>query len=328
MRKLMSWAVILGLLLALMAVPSVRAQATKISIIEAWFIHNESMGDPVAVEKGLYGNLQVRVIGGGPGLSPIDRVMAAARAGGIVLGVDYPYNIVEAREKQKLPLVIVAHDFQQSAVRILSWVPIQSPRDIKGTVATWIGYDKQIKAAIGPDWSSRIKIVNQQGDPATIGAWLQKQYTFAHAMAYNELLVAKETAKGKYYVYTFPNFGIDWPENVVFTTEDIIKKYPQVVQQFVTGHYMGFQYAFAHRDEAADILLKYNKNLQKPHELEGLDAIYSVMVTDSSRAHGLGYVDPAAWARLGKDLTRAGFYSSVPNVKAAYTIQFPSGVKP
>jgi NitT/TauT family transport system substrate-binding protein len=41
----------------------------------------------------------------------------------------------------------------------------------------------------------------------------------------------------------FPDFGINWPENVVFTTEDVIKKYPQVVQQFVTGHYKSFQYA-------------------------------------------------------------------------------------
>lgn len=328
MRALMSWAVMLGLLLSLGASPSVGAQGTKASIIEAWFIHNESMGDPVAVEKGLYGDLHVRVIGGGPGLSPIDRVMAASRTGEIVFGVDYPYNILEAREKQKLPLVVIAHDFQQSAVRLLSWIPIKSPRDIKGTVATWIGYDKQIKAAIGADWSSRIKIVNQQGDPATIGAWLKRQYTFAHAMAYNEVLVAKEMAKGKYYVYTFPDFGINWPENVVFTTEDVIKKHPQVVQQFVTGHYKGFRYAFAHRDEAADILLKYNKNLQKPHELEGMDAIYSVMVTGGSRARGLGYIDPSAWNRLGKDLTRAGFYPSAPDVKAAYTTRFPSGVKP
>lgn len=322
------WAAILGLVLAV-AVPSgVGAQGRNVSIIEAWFIHNESMGDPTAVEKGFYGSLHVRVVGGGPGLSPIDRVMAQARAGEIVLGVDYPYNILEAREKQKLPLVVVAHDFQKSAVRLLSWVPLASPRDITGTVATWIGYDKQIKAAIGPDWASRIKIVNQQGDPATIGAWVQKQYQFAHAMAYNEVLVAKQAVKGKYYIYSFPDFGIDWPENVVFTTEDIIKKYPQAVREFVRGHYKGFQYAFAHREEAAQILLKYNKNLEKAHELEGMDAIYSVMVTERSRQQGLGYVDPAAWQRLGRDMTKAGFYNAVPNVAAAYTTQFPSGVTP
>ncbi|MGH2361867.1 MAG: ABC transporter substrate-binding protein, partial [bacterium] len=167
---------ILGLAVALAWTPAVVAQGQKASIIEAWFIHNESMGDPVAVEKGFFGNLQVSVVGGGPGLSPIDRVMAKARAGEIVFGVDYPYNILEAREKQRLPLVVVSHDFQKSAIHLLSWVPLKSPRDVRGTVATWIGYDKQIKSMIGSDWSQRIKVVNQQGDPATIGAWMQKQY--------------------------------------------------------------------------------------------------------------------------------------------------------
>lgn len=320
---------ILGLVLALVLAPGVLAQGQKVSIIEAWFIHNESMGDPVAVEKGFFGNLQVTVVGGGPGLSPIDRVMAKARAGEIVFGVDYPYNILEAREKQRLPLVIISHDFQKSAIHLLSWVPLKSPRDVRGTVASWIGYDKQIKSMIGPDWSKRIKVVNQQGDPATIGAWMQKQYQFAHAMGYNEVLVAKRLVKTKYYVYSYTDdFKMKWPENVVFTTEDIISKYPQVVQQFITGHYSGFQYAFSYRNEAADILLKYNKNLDKAHEIAGMDFLHSIMVTPATRKNGLGYVDPGAWTQLARDLTRAGFYKSTPNYRAAYSTKFPSGVKP
>jgi len=304
------------------------AQGQRVSIIEAWFIHNESMGDPVAVEKGFFGNLQVQVIGGGPGLSPIDRVMAKARAGEIVFGVDYPYNLLEARVKQRLPLVVVAHDFQKSAVHLLSWKPLKSARDVQGTVATWIGYDKQIKAAVGPDWSKRIKIVNQQGDPATIGSWMQKRYQFAHAMGYNEVLVAKRLVKDKYYVYPIAQLGPDWPENVVFTTEDIVRKYPQVVQQFVTGHYQGLAYALRNREEAATILLKYNKNLDKKHEVEGMTFLNSIIVTGATKTNGLGYLDTRAWDRMARDLVRIGVFKSMPDVRTAYTTQFPSAVKP
>lgn len=319
---------VVALALAFAVAAGAAAQGQRVSIIEAWFIHNESMGDPTGVEKGFFGNLQVQVIGGGPGLSPIDRVMAKARAGEIAFGVDYPYNILEAREKQGLPLVIIAHDFQKSAIHLLSWVPLKSARDVKGTVATWIGYDKQIKAMIGPGWEKQIKIVNQQGDPATIGAWVQKQYQFAHAMGYNEVLVAKRVVKEKYYVYSYANdFGMKWPENVVFTTEDIVRKYPQIVQQFITGHYKGLQYALSNRAEAADILLKYNKNLDKAHEIEGMAFLASIIATPSTRQYGLGYVDPAAWDRLAKDLMAARIFTSVPNTQAAYTTQFPSGVK-
>ncbi len=325
--------VALAAVLILIVATGVVAQGTQVSIIEAWFIHNESMGDPVGVEKKFFGNLQVTVISGGPGLSPIDRVMAEARKGKIALGVDYPYNILEAREKQKLPLVVVAHDFQKSAIHLLSWVPLKSPKDVKGTVAAWIGYDKQIKAMYGPGWEQAIKMVNQQGDPATIGAWVQKQYMFAHAMGYNEVLVARRMAKegkikDKFYIYSYADdFGMKWPENVLFTTEEILAKYPQVVQQFVSGHYQGFKYAFANRNEAADILLKYNKNLDKAHEIEGMDFLFSIMVTPATRANGLGYVDAAAWDQLGKDLANAGLLKGA-KLKAAYATKFASGVKP
>jgi len=320
--------IVLAAALALMLSAGAGAQGQKVSIIEAWFIHNESMGDPVAVEKGFFGNLQVQVIGGGPGLSPIDRVMAKARAGEIVFGVDYPYNILEARVKQRLPLVVVAHDFQKSAVHILSWKPLTSAREIQGTVATWIGYDKQIKAAIGADWAKRIKIVNQQGDPATIGAWMKKQYQFAHAMGYNEVLVAKRLVKEKYYVYPIARLGPDWPENVVFTTEDIVQKYPQIVQQFVAGHYKGFDYALKNREEAATILLKYNKNLDRSHELEGMDFLQSIIVAGGAKTSGLGYIDEKGWERMAADLVKIGVFPSMPDYKAAYTTRFPSGVKP
>jgi NitT/TauT family transport system substrate-binding protein len=310
--------------------PADAQERQKVTVFEAWFIHNESMGSPTAVEKGFFTTLDVRVVGGGPGLSPIDRVMAEAKKGGIVFGVDYPYNVLEARQRQRLPLVVVAHDFQKSAVRLISWKEIKSPRDIQGTVATWIGYDKQVKAAIGPDWAKRIKIVNQQGDPATIGSWLKKDYPFAHAMIYNEILVAKRLAKEPYFTHAYADFGIDWPENVVFTTEEIVKKHPKAVQAFVTGRYKGYAHALANRDETVQTLIKYNSNLkgQEKHELEGMDAIKSVMVTEVTQRNGLGYIDPASWDRVGRDLTKAGFYPSAPNVKAAYTTEFPSGVTP
>ncbi len=54
---------------------------TPATMIESWFIHAESIGDPVAVEKGFYkdAGLDITVVAGGPGLSPIDRVLAESK---------------------------------------------------------------------------------------------------------------------------------------------------------------------------------------------------------------------------------------------------------
>ncbi|MCX7600814.1 MAG: ABC transporter substrate-binding protein [Meiothermus sp.] len=300
---------------------------TKATIIESWFIHSESVGDPVAVEKGFYkqAGLEVTVVAGGPGLSPIERVMAEAKTGRLVLGIDYPYNLLEARQKQKLPLVIIAADFQRSAMRILSWQPISKPADIKGTFATWIGYDKPIKAVIGKGWDKQIQVVNQQGDPATLGAWLAKQYPFASAMIYNEIMVAEKQAKEKYYVYDYKDFGVDWPENVLFTTEEVLKKYPNEVKKFVQARYRGFRYALDNPQEAGRILLKYNPNLDIPFELAGLEQIRKIMVTPETQQQGLGYLNVAKLQRMAQQLYAAGLIDS-PSI-AGIASPIPSGVK-
>ena len=301
---------------------------TKVSMIESWFIHAESIGDPVAVDKGFYkaAGLDVTVVPGGPGLSPIDRVMAESKAGKLVFGIDYPYNLLEARQKQKLPLVILAADFQDSAMQILSWKPIDKVSDISGKFATWIGYDKPIKAAIGKDWESKIQIVNQQGDPATLGGWLAKQYNYASAMIYNEVMVAQQQAKEKYYQYSYKEFGVDWPENVLFTTEDVLKKYPNEVKKFVEARYKGYQYALANPEEAGKILAKYNPNLDIPFELKGLEQIKKIMVTPETQKNGLGYVDVAKLQKMAQQLQAAGILESAS--LTGFVQAVPSGVKP
>ncbi len=304
------------------------AELQPTTMIESWFIHAESIGDPVAVEKGFYrdAGLDVTVVPGGPGLSPIGRVMAEARSGKLVFGIDYPHNLLEARQRQQLDLIILAADFQNSAMRILSWKKINTVDDIRGPFATWIGYDKPIKAAIGKDWPNRIQIVNQQGDPATLGGWIAKQYDFASAMIYNEVLVARKVVKEPYYVYAYPQFGVDWQENVLFTTESVLKKFPEQVKAFVHARYQGYKYALDHPDEAGDILLKYNANLDKDFELQGLEQIRTIMVTDATKEHGLGYLDVDRLQTMAKQLKAAEILDSDSIEGLPHAI--PSGVMP
>jgi NitT/TauT family transport system substrate-binding protein len=298
------------------------------TIIESWFIHAESVGDPVAVEKGFYGEagLEVTVVPGGPGLSPIDRVMAEARNGALVLGIDYPYNLLDARQRQGLPLVVLASDFQKSAMHILSWKPIESADDIRGVFATWIGYDKPIKAVVGKGWEDRIQIVNQQGDPATLGGWLAKQYDFASAMLYNEVMVAEKVVKEPYYVYAYERFGIDWPENVLFTTQDVIEKYGDKIAEFVQARYRGFKHALDNPDEAVQILLKYNPNLDPEFEKTAIERIRTIMVTGETKAHGLGYLDEAKIRDMARRLHEVGILGS--DSIEGFLHPIPSGVMP
>jgi len=317
----------LALLLVFVAFPlSVFAQ--EVIVHEAWFVHMESAGGWVAADKGLYGKVKVKEVQGGPGISPIQKVVAAARAGNIAFGNDYPENILRAREKEGIDLVVVGVDFQTSAMRIISWKEIKSAKDIQGDFGIWIGYDAKAKCAVGKGWEKQFTIQNQGGD---IKPWLMGNWPLASAMTYNELITAqRETQKmGKtFYTADYKDLGIDWMDNVLFTTEDIVKKHPDVVQAVVTGRYKGFKWALENPKGTFEMMKKINEGLDFNHEMDAVDPMKALMVTADTKKSGLGYILPKKWENVGKDLFRTGLLDKMPDAQKAYTEKFPSGVMP
>jgi len=316
-------------ILALIILPfPVIAQEKEAIVHEAWFIHMESAGGWVAMNKGLYGKVKVKEVQGGPGISPIQKVVAAVRAGNIAFGNDYPENIIRAREKEGIDLVAVSVDFQTSAMRIISWKPIKSAKDIKGDFGIWIGYDAKVKCAVGKGWEKQFTIQNQGGD---IKPWLVGNWPLASAMTYNELITAqRETKKmGKtFYTIDYKDLGIDWMDNVLFTTEEIIKKYPDIVQAVVAGRYKGFQWALENPKETFEILKKINEGLDLAHEMDAVAPMKALMITTDTKKNGLGYIQPKKWESIGKEMFKAGLLDKAPDVKKVYIEKFPSGVIP
>lgn len=304
------------------------AAAQEAMVYEAWLIHMESAGGWVAVDKGFYGKVKVKEVQGGPGISPIQKVVAAVRAGYIAFGNDYPENIIRAREKEGMDLVAISVDFQTSAMRIISWIPIKSAKDIKGDFGIWTGYDAKAKCAVGKGWEKQFTIQNQGGD---IKPWLMGTWPLASAMTYNELIIAqRETKKmGKtFYTIDYKDLGIDWMDNVLFTTEEIIKKYPEVVQAVVTGRYKGFLWALENPKETFEILKKINEGLDFAPEMDAVAPLKALMITADTKKYGLGYINPKKWEHVAKDMFKAGLLEKMPDVKKVYTEKFPSGIMP
>ena len=315
------------LLLELLFIPpSVIGQEAL--VYEAWLAHMESVGGWVAAEQGLNGKVKVKEIQGGSGISPIHQVAVAVRGGGIAFGNDYPENILLAREKEGIDLVAVSVDFQSSAMRIISWKPIKSAKEIRGVFGIWAGYDAKAKCAVGKNWEEQFLIRNQGVD---IKPWLAGNWTLASAMTYNELITAQREVKkmGKtFYTIDYKDLGIDWMDNVLFTTEEIIKKYPAVVQAVVTGRYRGFRWALENPKEAFEILKKTNEGLDYAHEMDAVSPLKALMITPDTRKMGLGYINSKKWEKVAQDMVKGGLLDKMPDVKKAYTEKFPSGVLP
>ncbi len=318
--------------LALLAVMSLTGYAAgqekEIIVHEAWSAHMESAGGWVAAGKGFYGKAKVKEVQGGPGMSPIQKVVAAVRAGNIAFGNDYPENIIRAREKEGIDLVALSVDFQASAMRIISWKPIKSSKEIKGDFGIWIGYDAKAKCAVGKGWEKHFNIQNQGGD---IKPWLAGTWPLASAMTYNELITAqRETKKlGKtFYTIDYKDLGVDWMDNVLFTTDEIIRKYPDVVQAVVTGRYKGFLWALENPKETFEILKKIDEGLDFPHEMDAVAPLKALMITSETKKNGFGYILPKKWENVAREMFKAGLLEKMPDVKKIYTERFPSGVMP
>jgi NitT/TauT family transport system substrate-binding protein len=117
-------------------------------------------------------------------------------------------------------------------------------------------------------------------------------------------------------------------DNVLFTSEEIIKKHPDVVQAVVTGRYKGFLWALENPKETFEILKKINEGLDFPHEMDAVAPMKALMITSDTKKNGLGYVLPKKWEKVVTDLFKAGLLEKMADVKKIYTEKFPSNVMP
>ncbi len=307
---------------------SLLCQEREVIVYEALPIHIESSGGWVALEKGFYGKLKVKEVQGEQGVSPIQKVVDSARAGQIVFGIESPENIARAREKEGLPLVGLSVDFQTNPIRIISWKPIRSSKDIKGNVGILPKNETKIKCVVGKGWEKQITLQNQGVD---LQPWLSGTWTIASARVYSELIKAQREVKkmGKtFYTVDYKDLGIDWMDSVLFSTEEIIKKYPEIVRAVVSGRYKGFQWTLSHFSEAFEIFKKISENFDLAYEMDALDSVRALMITGDTKRYGLGYIQPKKWENVAKDMFKAGLLDRMPEVKKFFTERFSSGVMP
>jgi NitT/TauT family transport system substrate-binding protein len=325
MKTFFSFLVLLGIIgLPVHAV----GQQKEVLVYEAWLLHMESAGGWVAADKGFYGKVKVKEVQGEPGSSPIQKVVAEVRAGNIAFGNDYPENIIRAKEREGIELVALSVDFQTSAMRIISWKPIKSAKDIRGDFGIWIGYDAKAKCAVGKGWEKQFTIQNQGED---IRPWLAGIWPLASAMTYNELITAQREVKkmGKtFFTIDYKELGIDWMDNVLFTTEEIVKKYPDVVQAVIAGRYKGFLWALENPKETFELLKKVREDLDFLHEMDAVAPIKALMITPDTKRNGLGYILPRKWDQVAREMFKAGLLEKMPDVRRIYTERFSSNIMP
>ena len=119
------------------------------------------------------------------------------------------------------------------------------------------------------------------------------------------------------------DYGIDIYSNVIFTTEEMIKNKPELVQAFVQATVTGMQWAVDHSEEASQYVIdQYGKdmppdilNSQKP----GLAGSLPLLIPAGSQP---GMMTEENWEFTHQVLLDEGLLTEPTDIQAAYNLSF------
>ena len=233
----------------------------KVSLQLEWKHQFEFAGFYAAIEKGYYEDigieLEIKEFHDGINISQ------DVLNGKSTFGISSSALILERLNNK--PVVLIASYFKQNALALVTKPEIKSPNDLKnkkimaldwemghtslGVMLKDFGIDKNDYDLVLHDYKID-KFINGEVDAMSIFTTSQPYELDKLGIDYNILNPA--------------NFGIYSYDVELFTSEDIINKYPKMVEEFVNATNKGWEYAFKNKEEIVDLIYnKYSKRKTK-----------------------------------------------------------------
>lgn len=273
------------------------AQSKKVSVQLAWVVGGLHAGFFVAKEKGFYGSKGLDVtINRGFGSGDTAKVVAtgAAQFG----EVNLPTAII-SRGKD-VPLTIIGVIIGKAPESILSFAEkqIRKPKDVEGKT-----FAEASGAAIMVTWPAFAKLAGIDINKAThipVEAAAKPAVFFSGQVdwvpgfrpGFDEPIILRAQKDGKKLSFVrWEDYGWKVYGNGLVTHQDLLKRDPKTVADFVGATMDGYAYAVEHPEEALNITLKANPELDRESaHLSLLFAIDAIM-TKASKENGLGYME-------------------------------------
>lgn len=311
-------------LAAAAAVLSGAGMAQAESMRLEWVIQGQFAGPIVAYDKGYYkeAGIDMTLQPAGPDLKPTTMVATGVDT----FGVGHAHQIIAARSNE-VPLVMVSQWGQKSATTYVSRkeAGIETLADMPGhSVGLWFGGDEleflaMLKSA-GIEQSD-VRIVSQGYD---IISWLNGDYDVMQVARYNELLLVYENGYGpdKLNYLNAEDAGITFVSGGLFTTEKQIADNPEMVQNVVSASLRGWKEAFEDPEAAADIVLKYNSELEHDFQVAQIKAMQDIACAGPTLEGKFGASEASAWEVVQGVLLDAGLIDNAIELSAGFTNAF------
>lgn len=286
----------------------------KVTFLPQWYPQAQFAGYYVAKEKGFYRNrgLDVVLLRGGPGRSPEEAILRGQAdfttlflAEGIRLRTEGLKLVHLAQVVQRSGFLLVAR--KSSGIR--------KPQDFEGKKVSLWDHSRAQPLAFFRKYGVRPIVVQQT---FTTNLFLRGGVDAASAMVYNEYHTLLNAGLDGEDLSVFPlaDYGINAPEDGIWCREEFRIRNPELSRAFVAASLEGWQYAFAHPEEALDIVMKYvdeaKINTNRSHQRWML-ARMKDLIQPAGLDRPPGSLDREDCERVVRELAAAGVIRSLPH---------------
>lgn len=299
------------------------APLTETSIQFSWLANNEFAGLYMAQSEGYYTaeNLKVEFMPGGFDdqgnyINPIEQVATGNADFGIADGAD----LLDARA-QGQPIVAIASIFQRHPEAYVSLAEknIVRPEDLIG---------KKVLVAAKARILLNALLAAQNIDPSQVDIIDRTDFSFQPLLtgdvdvidAFITDAVVRLKAEGHAVnSILLIDYGIESYPNAIFTTEDMVKNKPDVVERFLRATLKGIQSAVDNSEEAAKQVLVYNQDLTLESQIQGLQAALPLFKPAGTNP---GMMTAQTWEFTANMLLEQGILQQIPELSQVYTLEF------
>jgi NitT/TauT family transport system substrate-binding protein len=120
----------------------------------------------------------------------------------------------------------------------------------------------------------------------------------------------------------FADYGFDVLSNGLLVRESVAEERPDLVRRFVKATLRGLEYAFAHPEEAAALVVARHPELDPDTAAAEIEIVRDLALTPEVQEHGLGYMAPEKMQSTRDIVTKAYHVTADVDLEAAYSNAF------
>lgn len=298
--------------------PAYAQAPARVAVQLKWHHQTQFAGFYVAERRGWYRGEDVTVelrpwkVGA---LSPIEQVASGTTAFGITSQTEF----LVARDKGT-PVVAIAAVYQKSPVAFfaLKTSGIKHPRDFAGkTIAFAPTHEMHLRAVL-----RRLRldlgVLRRVPYGFDLGPFLRGDVAVWAGYVMNQPVDAR--LAGHDVTVIFPDdYGVHTYDDIVFTSEDFLRRSPHLVERWLRATLRGWRYAIEHPDEATGITLGVDPALTR--EKQAAMLLASIPLIHTGQAP-IGWMTREVWQEAHQLLLDQKILASPLKIEAAYTLQF------